>query len=183
MSVRKPVPSMEGVLSKRLLFRRLRAEDVEWWMGYINDAAAIRFMPFMVGDRSDCTLMIQRSLDRYSTDGSGLNAIILQATGEPVGQCGLLTQMVDDQEELEIGYHLLPTHWGKGYATEAAIRCKAFATEHRLSPSVISLIDPGNHQSQAVARRNGMSSGATTVHRGHPALVFRTMLATDHLRG
>lgn len=174
--IRIPVPSLDGSLTERLRFRALVKEDVEWWMDYINSAEAIRFMPFTVGSRSDCMAMIQRSLDRYVEDGSGLHAVLLRESNTPIGQCGLLTQTVDGIPELEIGYHFLPQHWGKGYATEAAVACKEFARKHHLAPSVISLIDEGNLPSQGVARRNGMVVEKNTVHRGVPAAVWRTLL-------
>lgn len=167
-----PIPSLEGLKSERLTFRHLSIDDVEWWMDYINSAEAIRFMPFKPGSRDDCTLMIQRTLDRYALDGSGLNAILL-GDGTAVGQCGLLTQEVDGLPELEVGYHLLPAHWGRGFASEAAIACRRFAFERGLAPSVISLIDPQNARSQAVARKNGMSPEKLTTHRGIPAHVWR----------
>ena len=167
-----PIPDLSGLRTERLTFRRLTPADVDWWMGYINDATAIRFMPFTVGSRADCALMIQRSIDRYAKDGSGLNALLLD-DGTPIGQCGLLTQEVDGLPELEIGYHLLPAFWGKGYASEAAMACKRSAFEHGLAPSVISLIDPENALSQAVAEKNGMQRGPRTAHRGVPADVWR----------
>lgn len=167
-----PIPSLENLRTERLTFRRLTLDDVDWWMGYINDAAAIRFMPFTIGSRADSEGMIRRSIDRYAKDGSGLNALLL-GDGTPVGQCGLLTQEVDGLPELEVGYHLLPAHWGKGYASEAAIACKEYALRKGLAPSVISLIDPDNHRSQAVARRNGMVREQLTTHRGVPADVWR----------
>ncbi len=172
-----PIPSLHDLLTDRLCFRKLVPEDVAWWMDYINSVEAIRFMPFTVGSSEDCAAMIQRSLDRYATDGSGLHAIELRRTGEPIGQCGLLTQTVDDVLELEIGYHFLPHHWGKGYAAEAAIACRQFAQDHALAPSVISLIDGENVRSKGVAIRNGMVYEKETLHRGVPAMVFRAMLA------
>ncbi len=174
--IKLPIPSLAGLLTDRLCFRRIVAGDADWWMDYMNSAEAIRFMPFSVGSRKDCEHMIQRSLDRYATDGSGLNAVALRESDIPIGQCGLLTQEVDGVAELEIGYHLLPQHWGKGYAAEAAIACRRFAAEHRLAPSVISLIDPTNHSSQAVARRNGMQQEKRGMHRGEEVLVFRAAL-------
>lgn len=172
--IRLPIPSLTGLMTERLVFRRLVLPDVEWWMEYINSAEAIRFMPFKPGNRADCEMMVRRSLDRYVQDGSGLNAILLRDGEVPVGQCGLLTQEVDGVAELEVGYHLLPSHWGKGYASEAAIACKRHALENGLAPSVISLIDPSNQRSQAVARRNGMVREKLTTYRGVPAHVWRT---------
>lgn len=172
----KRIPSMHGVTTERLVFRHTSMDDVSWWMEYINSAEAIRFMSLTVGSEASCREFIQRSIDRRATDGSGLNAIMEQATGKPVGMIGLLTQVVDEMDELEIGYHLLPSAWGRGFATEAAIACKEFAREHRCAPSVISLIDHQNFASQAVARRNGMHYETDTVHRGVPAMVWRVAL-------
>jgi RimJ/RimL family protein N-acetyltransferase len=171
-----PIPSLEGLTTERLIFRRPKLDDRSWWMEYMNNAEAIRFMPFTLGSDTDRTLFIQRSLDRITRDGSCLNVISERATQKPVGMVGLLTQDVDGIAELEIGYHLLPSAWGHGYAGEAAMACKAFAREHALAPSVISLIDPDNVKSQAVAKRNGMRHEKDTVHRGMPAMVFRVEL-------
>jgi ribosomal-protein-alanine N-acetyltransferase len=171
--LRLPIPSLEGLATDRLLFRRPTMDDRGWWMEYINDAEAIRFMPFTAGSEADCAFFIQRSLDRIARDGSCLNVISDRATGGPIGFVGLLVQEVDGLPELEIGYHLLPSAWGRGYATEAAIACKEFAREHQLASSVISLIDPENANSQAVAKRNGMTFEKRGTHRGEEVLVFR----------
>jgi hypothetical protein len=79
-----------------------------------------------------------------------------KGSGTLVGYCGLLVQTVDGLPELEIGYSLLPTHWGRGYATEAALTCKAFARTHHLAPSLISIISLTNVTSQRVALNLGM---------------------------
>ncbi len=171
-----PIPSLEGLTTERLLFRHPVLDDCSWWMEYLNSEEAIRFMPFTVGNASDCQFFIQRSLERIARDGSCLNVVSERATGRPVGMIGLLTQEVDGIAELEIGYHLLPSAWGHGFATEAAMACKAFAQQHALAPSVISLIDYDNRKSQAVATRNGLHYDKDTVHRGVPAMVFRTTL-------
>ena len=55
--------------------------------------------------------MIQRSLDRYAADGSGLHVVSLKESSVPIGQCGLLTQVVDAAVSLshaEEGLLLLP---------------------------------------------------------------------------
>jgi ribosomal-protein-alanine N-acetyltransferase len=46
-------------------------------------------------------------------------AVVLKATGELIGTCGVRRQSATALEA-DIGYELDPQHWGCGYATEAA---------------------------------------------------------------
>ena len=77
-------------------------------------------------------------------------------SGKMIGQCGLLIQQVDGEERLEIGYSILPAYWGKGYASEAAIKCRDYAFENDFWPSLISIVHVENLASEKVARKNGM---------------------------
>src|SRR5690349_9858902 len=54
----------------------------------------------------------------YARHGHGLMAVVLKATGEPIGMCGLLKR--DNLEHPDLGYAFLPEFWSKGYAREAA---------------------------------------------------------------
>jgi len=168
-----PIPSLAGLTTERLVFRHATLLDGEWWMEYHNSAEAIKFMPFSLGSEKDCTQFIQWTLGRIARDGSCLNVVSERVSSKPVGMIGLLTQEVSGVLELEVAYHLLPSAWGKGYATEAAQACKEFAWQHALAPSVVSLIDPGNEKSVAVAERNGMHFDKKGVHRGDEVLVYR----------
>lgn len=171
--VKLPIPSLDGLTTARLRFRRLTLADVEAWMPYIESPEAVRFMGFTPGSRADCEAMIQRSLDRYAQNGSGLHMLERRDTGEPVGQCGLLVQEVDGVTELEIGYHLLPAHWHQGYATEAARACRDLAFRLKLAPGLVSLIDVGNTASQRVAQRNGMTEEKRLRWKGLDIVVHR----------
>ncbi len=102
-----------------------------------------------------------------------MNALISKESGALVGICGLLVQTVDDQEELEIGYSVLPKFWLKGYAFEAAQKCKEFAFENNFSESVISIIHVDNVPSQKVAQKNGMYLEKTTTYKNNPVHIFR----------
>mgnify|MGYP003254218861 FL=1 len=58
-------------------------------------------------------------LNRYENDGFGLWAVVLEETGEVIGQCGLTMQDLNGEQVLEVGYLLAKDFWHKGYATEA----------------------------------------------------------------
>ncbi|MDA0184286.1 GNAT family N-acetyltransferase [Solirubrobacter phytolaccae] len=59
--------------------------------------------------------------------------------------------------EVEVGWRLHPSAWGKGYATEAGRAAVDAALEHLAVRRVIAVIDPGNVASIAVAERLGMT--------------------------
>ncbi len=66
--------------------------------------------------------------------------------------------------EPEIGWALMSHATGRGYATEAARAARAHAYDVLGWPTAISLIDPDNAASQAVARRLGAAYEDRFVH-------------------
>jgi RimJ/RimL family protein N-acetyltransferase len=79
-------------------------------------------------------------------------------TGEPPRIAGtvLLKPLPDGVGEVEVGWHLHPDSWGRGYATEAAraVIERAFRAG---VPEVYAVVRPGNVASTAVCRRLGMT--------------------------
>ena len=66
-------------------------------------------------------------------------------------------------EVLEIGYLFQRDCWHRGYATEAARACKAYAFDTLGAAEASSLIRDANLPSQRVAQRNGMTPRDTMV--------------------
>jgi [ribosomal protein S5]-alanine N-acetyltransferase len=164
---------VEGVESERLLFRKLTQHDFETWLPFFYDEASTKYLSAFEGTHEErCQSWINRMNWRYDND-NGLMALIDKTTGKLVGQCGLLKQTVDDVDEIEIGYHLLPQYRRMGYASEAAIFCKLYAFNNHLTDTVISLIHTENNPSMAVARKNGMQLEKQTVYNAIKANVFR----------
>jgi RimJ/RimL family protein N-acetyltransferase len=79
--------------------------------------------------------------------------------------------------EIEIGWRLGRAHWGKGYATAAAVatleRVRAAGVSH-----VVAMVRPGNERSIAVTRRLGMELAEVFTHptSGEPAHCYRLAL-------
>jgi RimJ/RimL family protein N-acetyltransferase len=67
----------------------------------------------------------------------------------------------------------MPAFRGKGYATEAAIKCKQVAFEQNYSASLISIIVPENKASIGVALANGMQLDKTTMSNGDRVHIYR----------
>ncbi|MGW8328120.1 GNAT family N-acetyltransferase [Streptomyces sp. NPDC055897] len=79
--------------------------------------------------------------------------------------------------EIEIGWRLARSHWGRGYATAAA---RATLSRVRAAgvPHVVAMVHPHNTRSVAVAERLGMTLSRTYPHQrlGVDALCFRLEL-------
>lgn len=99
---------------------------------------------------------LERQLARYRQYGYGLWAVVLKATDEMIGQCGLTLQHWNGREMLEVGYLFQCSHWHQGYATEAARACMEYAFNILGASEVCSIIRDNNIPSQRVALRNGM---------------------------
>src|ERR1035438_7655107 len=108
--------------TERLTLRPLTREDADAIFAVLGDAIAMQHYPRRF-TRKDAEEWIERNLRRYAEHGHGLYAVVLKASGEVIGDCGLVTQQIEGRPELEVGYHLRRDQWGHGYATEAARAC------------------------------------------------------------
>lgn len=155
----------------RLLLREMHRGDLDFMAEMLGDPEVMRFYP-KTENREGAAASIQRQLDRYATDGYGPWLVLNNETDQPLGRVGLLRQVVDEVEEVEVGYMIHRPFWRQGFAFEAAAACRdyAFATLGRAR--VISLIRPENLPSQAVARKLGMTPEKEIMHWELRHLVF-----------
>jgi RimJ/RimL family protein N-acetyltransferase len=102
-----------------------------------------------------------------------MNALFEKNTGLLVGYCGLLVQTVEDKTELEIGYSLLPQFRNRGFATEAATKCRDFAFENEFADSLISIISITNLPSQHVAIKLGMKRDFVSLYNQNEVYIYR----------
>ena len=149
---------LHGHETQRLLFRAIKQEqDFKQWLPFFQSKIAMQYWP--MGDLSPLEYAQEwytKQALRYQNNWGGLNAVIEKESGKLVGHVGLLTQKVEGEIELEVAYSLLPDHWKKGYATEAAQFCINYAFQKGWRNNLISLISPYNTPSVAVAKRIGM---------------------------
>ena len=155
----------------RLILRHLCHDDVDAIFAVIGDAEAMRYYP-RTFQRKDAEEWIERNRKRYVEQGHGLYAAVLKATGEVIGDCGLVRQQVEGLSLLEVGYHVRRDQWGNGYATEAARACMSYAFHNLKADKVVSLIRPENLPSRRVAERNGMKIERQITYLGLPHLIY-----------
>lgn len=162
---------MATLQTPRLLLRSFAAEDLDKMAALMADGDFMRFsLGVFSREQTAGFLDKMRARDRHGLPSQF--GVIFREDNRLIGYCGFFLWVVDEIEELEIGYRIDPAFWGRGIATEAAraVRDHAFNDLHL--PRVISLIHPDNVASRRVAEKNGMMPEKETVLRGFPTIVF-----------
>ena len=155
-------------------FRLFREKDFNEWITFYEDPESTAFWEGIPENPEEaCRQQFHRIFERYEKGLGGMNALTDIDTGALIGMCGLLVQEVDDQQELEIGYSLLPDYRGQGYATEAGLLCRDQVFKNGWASSLISIIHVENEPSKQVARRLGMKPEQQTTYKGNPVRIFR----------
>jgi ribosomal-protein-alanine N-acetyltransferase len=177
--LRVPNYSLQGQHSARLAFHPVSEDDFATWLPFYQDPRCVAHWTWpdpAQTPEARCQQWFASQHYRSVHQLGGLNTLRERSTGALVGYGGLLVQQVEGVTELEIGYSLLPAYWGLGYASEAALTCKAFATTHQLASSLISIISLSNEASQQVARKMGMQPEKVTWYAGNEVKIFRVAL-------
>lgn len=148
--------------TKRLYLREMTRKDFPALCKILRDEDVMYAYAHAFSE-AEARRWLDRQLRRYAEDGFGLWAAVLKETDEMIGQCGLAYQDWDGTRVLEIGYLFQKAYWGRGYATEAAARCKQYAFGVLRARQVYSIIRDTNIPSRKVAERNGMIPCGKTV--------------------
>lgn len=111
--------------------------------------------------------------DYYQKWGFGLWAVVTKDRRQVIGFCGLSRfDDVGGQPEVEIGYRLVRTAWGQGYATEAASAVRDYGFQTLCLPRLISIIDPRNIASIRVAEKTGLRYERDVLFQGFEDRVY-----------
>ena len=85
---------------------------------------------------------IERHIGLYAQDGCAYWLVIDKASGEAVGQAGILRQQVEGQLEFGLGYIFKQAWWRRGLALEAARACLDYAFDRLRKNRVFITVRP-----------------------------------------
>jgi len=146
-------------------------DDVAPYFALMQDPDVMRY----VGDRRVPTLQetwraVAALIGHWVLRDYGQWAVVERSSQELVGRTGIINPI--DWPGPEVGYLLGRRWWGRGYATEAATAAMAWGFTTFGFERLISLIDPANSASVAVATRLGETPAGETELLGHRVLVY-----------
>ncbi len=145
------------VETERLILRHFHIFDVDAMNRVFGDAEVMRF-----GFGAQTSQWVQDWLrgcleNYYQKWGFGPWAVMEKSSRETIGYCGLFYfPDIVGQAEVEIGYRLVRSAWGRGYATEAVCAVRDYSFNVLCLPRLIAIIDPQNVASIHVAGKAGM---------------------------
>lgn len=163
----------------RLHLRPLDASDADAFAAMNADPAVMEHFTTGPLDRTASDRMLATLRDHHARDGFGLAAVQRRDDGAFLGFTGIHRHRWYP-DDIEIGWRLVRSAWGHGYATEAATAWMTHAFQVLRLPRLISITVPSNEPSIAVMRRLGFTLWERATHDGLDVVVYaRTAAATQ----
>jgi ribosomal-protein-alanine N-acetyltransferase len=102
----------------------------------------------------------------FSGDDVGLSSLVEKGSGEVIGFSGLRPCTALGGNDLELGFVLAKSAWGKGYASEIGKAQIEFGLGHLGRTRLLALVHPANTRSINVIVKLGMRHRADTPVEG-----------------
>lgn len=162
-----PVPYI--ISTYRLGFRELKSGDGGFIVELNNHPDVLKYTgdaPFeSVEDAEDFI----RDYDSYQRTGMGRWVIELLDTQTPIGWCGV--KHLQDENQYDLGYRILPRYWNQGFATEAGEGCLKWAI-HAGIKNLLTCVHHENKRSLRVSEKLGFGYAYERYYGATPWLVL-----------
>jgi RimJ/RimL family protein N-acetyltransferase len=132
----------------------LHAEASFWWYPLRGPMTAQQTAGFLV-----------RTIERYESDGFGIEAVTDRSSGVMIGWAGLAVPhfLPEVLPAVEVGWRLSARHRGRGLATEAGRAAVDWGFTEGGLQRIISIYEPENVASGKVMERLGFRPALTTT--------------------
>ena len=138
--------------TERLILRPPEQGDLDAWAELFGNAESARFIGGARA-RPESWRTLALATGMWPLRGFGTFSLIEKASGECVGSAG--PWQPEGWPGTEVGWSLVRSRWGRGYAPEAATACTDWAFATLGWDEVIHTIAPDNASSKAVAAKLG----------------------------
>jgi RimJ/RimL family protein N-acetyltransferase len=168
------VPRLE---TERLILRAHRAGDLDAQAATMSDLAVVRHLGGTPFSREETWRKLLAGPGLWALLGYGYWAVERRADGVLIGQIGFADFKRDLRPPIEglpeMGWIFDPAAHGKGYASEAAAACLAWADDNFAGSEIVAIIDHANAPSIRVAEGAGFTLREEASYKGAPILLFR----------
>ena len=151
--------------TKRLALRPFGRDDLDIVLKLYGDEEIMEYMPFPVMDREMAQQQLDKNIAGWEADPQ-VNyemAVVSRETDEKIGRAEITRNV--SEESAMIGWMLVKSAWGKGYATEIAKALIGYCFEELRVHRVYALCHPGNTASWKVMEKCGMRREAHFIKK------------------
>jgi RimJ/RimL family protein N-acetyltransferase len=161
--------------SSRLYVRRFTYDDLDEYARLVGAADVARYLGG-VRDRAAAEATLRsRGLDYYDEHpGLGMWATVERASGRLVGFHVL--NHIHGEPDIQVGYALFQDVWGRGYATEMAVRVLEYGFAELGLDKIAAITNLENVASQRVLLKAGLTRHGERTFT-HPALAAEGPMA------
>ena len=162
---------MAIVETPRLVLRPPIGSDIEPMMVIHQDPDVMKYLDSHVsGDIGVAWRNVAIMIGHWSISGFGPWTIVLKESSQIIGRAGLWYPA--GAANVELGWMIRRSDWGRGFATEAARAALNWAWQHVDTDHIVSLISAANRPSIRIAEKLGQRLESTRVVDGETIHTF-----------
>ncbi|HEX5625777.1 MAG TPA: GNAT family N-acetyltransferase [Saprospiraceae bacterium] len=145
--------------TERLLLREIVPEDLDGFLELDSDPEVHRYLGNRpVSDKNKLLEIIRYVRQQYLDHGIGRWAVVEKSSNRFIGWSGLkkVTETVNHHiNYYDLGYRLIRSHWGQGYATESARAALAYGFDQLQLKEIYAAAHSDNLASQNILTKVG----------------------------
>ncbi len=142
--------------TERLIFRLYGENEKRLLIELLTDEAVMKHVDTGVFTKEKAELLWEKLTGEfYPTGKNTIYAVFAKDDKRYIGHCSIRPRP-EKTEDWEIGYILRTEEWGKGFATEIAVRLIEYGFRELNLPEIFATIDDENLNSAKVAEKAGM---------------------------
>jgi RimJ/RimL family protein N-acetyltransferase len=168
-------PGIPTLTTHRLVLRPFVAEDLDELIAVHAEASFWWYPRRSAMTAEETAQFLGRMLERYESDGFGVEALIARDSGAMIGWAGLAVPhfLPEILPAVEVGWRLSGAWRGRGLATEAGAAALEFGFATAGLDRIVSIYEPENAASGRVMERLGFTPCLRTVGpRGEAVVVM-----------
>jgi RimJ/RimL family protein N-acetyltransferase len=172
--------------TERLLLTPYAPTDLDIALEMYTDPEVVKYV-WDVMTEAEIRQEMSNSTKRGGNGGIGIWCIADRRTGEKLGDAYLLPMPIDKDDtdfslvvmgqmpdaEIEIGFFLKRSAWGRGYATEVCKRLLQFAFQEVSLNEVVASVDEDNVASKKVLEKSGLLDRGRMRCYGKDSPIYR----------
>ena len=162
----------DRIETSRLVLRTWRPADRPAFAALNADPEVVQHLGIGPMSRAESDTLADRIEEGWRTRGYGLYAVERRAEGDMVGFIGVSHHRAIPSE-VEIGWRLARSAWGRGLATEGALAVRDMAYATLGLPALISITIAANTRSLRVMEKLGLVRWRELPFEGLQLILYR----------